>query len=93
MFLISARNIALPHSKEYPQSEVRKYNVYPSKPQVYHTKVGFNGVVTTGMCKHDESLVKSIHHGNISVQKLPKICTLHIVKMGEIWGWYQNDKK
>ena len=23
------------------------------------------------------------HHGDISVQKLPQICTLHIVKMGK----------
>ena len=28
------------------------------------------------------------HHGNIFVQKLPQICILHIVKTGEIWGWY-----
>ena len=33
------------------------------------------------------------HHGNISVQKLPQISTEHIVKMGEIWGQNQNDKK
>ena len=33
------------------------------------------------------------HHGNISVQKLPLICTLYVVKMGEIWGWNQIDKK
>ena len=33
------------------------------------------------------------NHGNISVQKLPQICTSHIVKMGEIWGWYQNVNK
>ena len=38
-------------------------------------------------------LINLSHHGNISVQKLPQICTFHIVKMGEIWGWSQNDKK
>ena len=30
-------------------------------------------------------MLKLTHHGNISVHKLPHICTLHIVKMGEIW--------
>ena len=30
--------------------------------------------------------VKSQHHGNIPIQKLPQVCTLYIVKTGEIWG-------
>ena len=39
-----------------------------------------------------ETHYKRYYHGNISVQKLPQIATLHIVKMGEIWGRNQNDK-
>ena len=34
-----------------------------------------------------------MHHGNVSVQKCsPKVYTLHVVKLGEIGGWYSNDK-
>ena len=32
-----------------------------------------------------DNMLKLTHHGNISVHKLHHICTLHIVKMGEIW--------
>ena len=36
---------------------------------------------------------ESCHHGNISIQKLPQIFTLHTVKMGEIRGPNHSDKK
>ena len=37
-------------------------------------------------------LKKTLHHGNISVQKLPKICTKHKVKMVESCGRNQKHK-
>ena len=58
IFHISAQNIGcgfsleLPRrggSNEYPQSMFlsrnKKNNVYPCKPQLYYTKVGFKGVI------------------------------------------------
>ena len=58
VFLIFAQNIDCECSlqpprwggtNEYPQSmfwsEIRKYNVYPYKPQFYYIKVGFKGGV------------------------------------------------
>ena len=33
------------------------------------------------------------HHGNISVQSDPRFPSTIIVKIGEIWGRNQNDKK
>lgn len=32
------------------------------------------------------------HHGNISVPRLPQV-TYIIVTMGEVWGWYQINKR
>ena len=37
--------------------------------------------------------INVLHHGNISVVKLPQICTLHIVKTGGNLGLVLSDKK
>ena len=43
------------------------------------------------LCDRADCFVSN--HGNISLQKLPQICTSHIVKTREIRGLYQNGKK
>ena len=67
IFHISAQNVDCGYSlepprrrdgsNEYQQSmfwaEIRKYNVYPCKPQFYYVKVGFHGVKIIQACFRD----------------------------------------
>ena len=67
-----------------------------SDPSVYKlTHISLNlhpGKQNNPRCDAAKCGVPS-HHGNISVEKLPQICTYHIVNKGEIWGCYQKDEK